>query len=133
MAYLFKQQPVDLSSLHVAISDILAPAPPSAKLEKYLAEAMSPPDCPFILYEDHSFPILPNAFLRSRHRGSLFEASPLSDFSLWDYARDLTFFLSLYSDPRNEELTDAVFTPLMQKHCYRIMRDKWIPAPRSIT
>jgi len=109
MAYLFKQQPFDLSSLHVAIGDILASATPSAKVAKYLDEAKPPPDCPFILYEDHSFPLLPNAFLRSRHRGSLFEASPLSDSSLWDYARDLTFFLSLYSDPRDEELTDTVF------------------------
>lgn len=110
MAYLFKQHSLGPSSLPATVREIVDRDVSLAKVEKYLDEAEPPPNCPFILYEDHSFPVLPNAFIRSRHRGSIFDATPLSDSSLWDYARDLVFFLGLYSDPRDEDLTDAIFS-----------------------
>lgn len=111
MAYLFKNR--DLSSTefcatlrHVSATESLD----LSEVEEHFSVANPTSDCPFILYKDHTFPHLANAFLEGRSGGNIFDTRPLAPSALWDYARDLVFFLSLYSDPEEHELTDSVFS-----------------------
>jgi site-specific recombinase XerD len=109
---LFKHQPIEFAELCTTLRDAIGSDLP--EVESYLMEVAAPPAAPFILYEDHSFPHLPNAFLRSRCSGNIFDTRVLSPSSLWDYARDLSSFLSLYSDPDDGDLTDTVFSHYLQ-------------------
>lgn len=115
MAYLFKHRDFSATEFCATLREVGATESLNpTEIGGQFSEGVPPPACPFILYEDHTFPELANAFLQSRSGGSIFDARRLAPSSLWDYARDLVFFLSLYSDPREHELTDSVFSHYLQ-------------------
>jgi len=115
VAYLFKNRDLSATEFCATLRQVsAAESLDLSKVEAHFSGAGPTPVCPFILYEDHTFPRLANAFIQSRSGGNIFDTRPLAPSSLWDYARDLVFFLSLYSDPEEHELTDSVFSHYLQ-------------------